>query len=104
MLRLNVGIISLAFSGAHESKNIEVVTKESLQENGKKLAAGFISNIVYEEKDVALRRLYTIAEKVGRENLVQVHPDCGFGGTDRNLVEPILRTMEKATDEFTQSN
>jgi 5-methyltetrahydropteroyltriglutamate--homocysteine methyltransferase len=104
LLRLNLGIISLAFSGAQESKNIEVVTKESLQDNGKKLAAGFISNIAYEEKDVALKRLYTIAEKVGRENLAQVHPDCGFGGTDPNLVELILRTMEKATDEFSLSN
>ncbi len=104
LLRLKVGIISLAFSGAHESKNIEVVSRESLEENGKKLAAGFISNIFYEEKDVALKRLHTIAEKVGRENLVQGHPDCGFGGTNPNLVEPILRTMEKVVDEFTFSN
>ena len=72
--------------------------------NEKKLAAGFISNIVYEETDVACKRLHTIAEKVGKENLVQVHPDCGFGGTDPNLVEPILRNMQKVANKFTISN
>lgn len=104
LLRLNVGIISMAFSGVQESRNMEVVSKRSLQENGKKLAAGFISNIVYEGKEVAVERLYRIAEKVGRENIVQVHPDCGFGGTDPNLVESILKNMEKAADAFTLSN
>lgn len=100
LLSLDIGILSLAFSGINERGNIDIVSKKSLEENGKKLAVGFISNVVLEGKGIAKERLFKVAKKVGRENIAHVHPDCGFGGTDPILVEPILENMEKASNDF----
>lgn len=103
LLRLDLEVLSLAFSGEREKTNFEIISKRSLEDYGKKLGAGFISNVKVESVETAFRRLRRIAEKVGVENIAFVHPDCGFRETPPNIVEEILATMKKASEEFIKS-
>ena len=102
LMDLSVNIFSFGFSRAQESKNIETISSESLKE-GKRLGVGFISNTSLEDSDTALRRLNRIAGIVGVDNIAYIHPDCGFGPTPPELVEPILRNMKEASDVFLRS-
>jgi methionine synthase II (cobalamin-independent) len=102
LMSLSVNIFSFGFSRAQESKNIETISSESLRE-GKRLGVGFVSNTSLEDSDTALRRLNRIAEIVGVDNIAYIHPDCGFGPTTPELVEPILRNMKEASDVFLRS-
>jgi 5-methyltetrahydropteroyltriglutamate--homocysteine methyltransferase len=99
LMDLSVNVFSFGFSRAQESKNIETISSESLRA-GKKLGVGFISNTALEDSDTALRRLNKIAGIVGVDNVAYIHPDCGFGSTSPELVEPILRNMKGASDVF----
>jgi 5-methyltetrahydropteroyltriglutamate--homocysteine methyltransferase len=102
LLGLSVNIFSFGFSRAQESKNIETISRASLNA-GKKLGVGFISNTSLENSETALTRLKEIAEIVGVDNIAYIHPDCGFGSTSPELVEPILRNMKGASDSFLRS-
>jgi 5-methyltetrahydropteroyltriglutamate--homocysteine methyltransferase len=102
LLGLSVNIFSFGFSRAQESKNIETISRASLNA-GKKLGVGFISNTSLENSETALTRLKEIAEIVGVDNIAYIHPDCGFGSTSPELVEPILRNMKEASDSFLRS-
>jgi 5-methyltetrahydropteroyltriglutamate--homocysteine methyltransferase len=102
LMSLSVNIFSFGFSRAQESKNVETISSESLRE-GKRLGVGFISNTSLEDSDTALRRLNKIAGIVGVDNIAYIHPDCGFGPTPPELVEPILRNMKNASDVFLRS-
>jgi methionine synthase II (cobalamin-independent) len=102
LMSLSVNIFSFGFSRAQESKNVETILSESLRE-GKRLGVGFISNTSLEDSDTALRRLNKIAGIVGVDNIAYIHPDCGFGPTPPELVEPILRNMKNASDVFLRS-
>ena len=103
LLGLDMGILSLGFSGKEESANIDVISRKSLEDNHKKLGAGFISNKVVEDEKTALERLKQIAQIVGPENIAYVHPTCGFRSTSPELVEPILKNMKIASDDFIKS-
>lgn len=103
LLKLDLDVLSLAFSGEREKRNLEVVSKISLEEHGKKLGAGFISNVKAENFETALWRLKQIAGKVGAENIAFVHPDCGFRNTPLIVVEDILATMRKVSEEFARA-
>lgn len=102
LLRLDVDVLSLAFSG-RERENFQVISKKTLEDHGKKLGAGFISNVVAESMDTAFNRLRRIAEWVGVENIAFIHPDCGFRETPINVVKDILRAMKEASDKFIKS-
>ena len=102
LLGLSVNIFSFGFSRAQESKNVEMLSKISI-EDGKKLGVGFISNTSLEDSDVALMRLKKIAGTIGVDKIAYIHPDCGFGLTAPELVEPILRNMKEASDSFLQT-
>jgi len=99
LLDLSVNIFSFGFSRTQESKNIEAISRASLGE-GKRLGVGFISNTYLEEVDAASKRLGAISEIVGVDHIAYIHPDCGFGSTSPELVEPILRNMKEASDIF----
>lgn len=104
LLSLSVNRYSFGFSGNKEKKNIEAISKESLEKGSKKLGVGMISNTVLEDAETALKRLIDIADIVGAENIQYVHPDCGFRSTKPpEIVEPILDNMKKASDLFIQS-
>jgi 5-methyltetrahydropteroyltriglutamate--homocysteine methyltransferase len=102
LLDLSVNIFSFGFSRAQESRNIEAISRASL-EGDKKLGVGFISNTYLEEVDAASRRLGSIAEIVGVDHIAYIHPDCGFAPTPPRLVEPILRNMKEASEVFFHS-
>jgi len=50
-----------------------------------------------------LMRLKKIAGTIGVDKIAYIHPDCGFGLTAPELVEPILRNMKEASDSFLQT-
>lgn len=102
LLALSVNRYSFGFSRDREMKNMEVISRDSLK-GGKKLGVGFISNVAIEDTGTALKRLNSIAEIVGPDNIAYVHPDCGFGPTSPEMVEPILKNMKEASDIFIRS-
>jgi len=103
LLDLDVGVLSLAFSGNEERENMEIIKRRDFEGNQKRLGAGFISNTIIEDEDIALKRLMRISDIVGLENIAYLHPDCGFGATPPQNVRPILESMKKASDRFLQS-
>jgi 5-methyltetrahydropteroyltriglutamate--homocysteine methyltransferase len=102
LMGLSVNIFSFGFSRAQESKNIEMLATESLRE-GKMLGVGFLSNTFLEDFDTTLNRLQKIAGIVSSDNIAYIHPDCGFGSTSPELVEPIMRNMKEVSDVFLRS-
>ena len=100
LLMLRVDVLSLAFSGKKEEKNLQLISREAFEEHGKKLGAGFISNIEIEPVEKALERLRIISSKIGIENVAYLHPDCGFRETPLGLVEKILANMREASEIF----
>lgn len=100
LLMLRVDVLSLAFSGKKEEKNLQLISREAFEEHGKKLGAGFISNIEIEPVEKALERLRIISSKIGIENIAYLHPDCGFRETPLGLVEKILTNMREASEIF----
>lgn len=98
LLHLNIPVLSLGFSGEAEKENLDVISKASLEEHGKKLGAGFISNVMVEDDSVVAGRLKRIVGIVGRENIRYVHPDCGFGLTRPDMVKLILEKMKRIAD------
>lgn len=103
LLGLNASVLSLGFSGKEETENLNIVKRKDLEDNQIRLGAGFISNLVIEDDQTALKRLIEISKIVGLENIVYLHPDCGFGATPYQNVRPILESMKKASDTFIQS-
>jgi len=95
LLGFDIPVLSFGFSGETEKENFEVISRESLEAHGKKLGAGFISNVVVEEDNVIVERLKRIEGMVGRENIKFLHPDCGFGLTRPERVRLILEKMQK---------
>lgn len=98
LLDLDIPILSLGFSGEVEKENLDVISKASLEEHGKKLGVGFISNVNVEDESVIVNRFKRIEELVGRKNIKYIHPDCGFGLTRPEKVRLILEKMKTIGD------
>ena len=71
-----------------------------MEEHGKKLAVGFISNVDVEDEKIILKRYNRIEENAGRENIRYVQPDCGFRMTPPEKVRLILERMKLAADKI----
>lgn len=98
LLGLDIPILSLGFSGEKEKENLDIISRGSLEEHGKKLAVGFISNINVEDERIIMKRYNRIEENAGRENIRYVHPDCGFRMTSPEKVRLILEKMKMVVD------
>jgi 5-methyltetrahydropteroyltriglutamate--homocysteine methyltransferase len=98
LLGLDIPILSLGFSGEKEKENFDIISGVSLEEHGKKLAAGFISNINVEDERIIIERYKRIEEKAGRKNIRYVSPDCGFRMTPPEKVRLILEKMKRVAD------
>ncbi len=94
MLGLGIPVLSVGFSGELERENFEIFSKDSLKQHGVKLAAGFISNNTVEDDVTIIERYNRIVEKVGRENVRYLCPDCGFRATPLKKVQLILEKMQ----------
>ena len=100
-----VSTLSFAFAGRTEMPNIAHVSRKAFEDGGKKLGAGCISVTPLTEAEVhtpeqVASKLREIVDKVGRENIAYVHPDCGMRATDGSLVPIILRNMRAGVDLF----
>jgi 5-methyltetrahydropteroyltriglutamate--homocysteine methyltransferase len=102
LLGLDIPILSLGFSGEKEQENLDIISRASLEEHGKKLAAGFISNINVEDERTIMKRYNRIEENAGRENIRYVQPDCGFRMTPPEKVRLILEKMKTVTDTIVE--
>jgi 5-methyltetrahydropteroyltriglutamate--homocysteine methyltransferase len=100
LLGLDIPILSIGFSGEKEKENLDIISKVSLEEHGKKLAVGFISNINVEDERIIIERYNRIEENAGRENIRYIHPDCGFRMTPPEKVRLILEKMKTVADKI----
>ncbi|MGD0645990.1 MAG: hypothetical protein ABSA75_13875 [Candidatus Bathyarchaeia archaeon] len=98
LLNSDIPILSLGFSGEEEKENLDIISKASLEEHGKKLGVGFISNVNVEDERIIMERYNRIEETAGRENIRYIHPDCGFGMTPPEKVRLILEKMKMVAD------
>jgi len=101
----NISVLSFAFSGTVEKRNIEHVSRAGFQDNGKMLGAGCIAVTPLSEEQIntphaVADKLREITGKVGRENIAYAHPDCGMRATNKSLVPIILRNMRAGVDLF----
>ena len=107
-MNLDVPILSLAFSAPNVRKNLEVISKPVLQSAGKKLGIGCVSVQVARKEevdklDVVFERLKIVMDRIGREMVAYLHPDCGLRPTGEDAVEPILETLASSADFFGQN-
>jgi len=101
LLDLDVHVISLAFSASNVQKNVELLGKQILHENGKGLGVGCIdvqakSLDDVEDVDTVAKRIMRIREIVSEEHIAVVHPDCGLRPLSEEVAEAILDRMNKA--------
>jgi 5-methyltetrahydropteroyltriglutamate--homocysteine methyltransferase len=99
--RLHAPILSLAFSAPNVSENIKIVSKRTLQREGKRLGVGCVSVLARRKEEVeslgmVFKRLDAIKHKVGKETFAFIHPDCGLRNTGVDAVEPILETVSSS--------
>ena len=100
-MRLDVPVLSLAFSASNVSRNLKVVSKSVLSSGQKKLGVGCVSvQAVRREQvegpDVVLKRLETVVQRVGKDKIACLHPDCGLRSTGEEAVEPILERVSSS--------
>ncbi|HJX22965.1 MAG TPA: hypothetical protein VJ574_00955 [Candidatus Bathyarchaeia archaeon] len=100
----NIGILSHAFAGETERGNIELVSRKSFSECGKRLGLGCIAvtptktDAVDKPNEVAdlIRR---IRKKLGEDRIAYLHPDCGLRASPTNVVEKILQNLKLGMEE-----
>ena len=100
LLDSDIPILSLGFSGELEKENLDIISRESLEEKSKKLAVGFISNVNVEDERIIMKRYNLIEESAGRENIQYIQPDCGFRMTPPEKVRLILEKLNKITNKI----
>ncbi|MBN1677092.1 MAG: hypothetical protein JW880_00995 [Candidatus Thermoplasmatota archaeon] len=101
----NVSVLSFAFAGRTEVRNIEHISRKGFEDGQKMLGAGCISVTPLSEGEVntpadVAAKLKEISSKVGRENIAYAHPDCGMRATNKSLVPIILENMRAGADLF----
>jgi len=106
LLRLeHFSVLSFAFAGRVERGNSLHVDRGEFEAHGKRLGAGCIavtpmSDAEVDMPDQVRSKLGDLVGRVGRENIVYAHPDCGMRVTARPLVSGILRNMRAGVDLF----
>ncbi len=101
----NVSVLSFAFAGRTEVRNIEHISRKGFEDGQKRLGAGCISVTPLSEGEVdtaadVAAKLKEISSKVGRGNIAYAHPDCGMRATNKSLVPIILHNMRAGVDLF----
>ena len=98
LMGLDTPVLSLAFSAPNVRKNVEAISKSTLNSHGKRLGVGCVSVQAKKKEEVetldsVVQRLKTIGDKIGEEQIAFLHPDCGLRGTGEDAVEPILEIV-----------
>ena len=100
----NIGILSHAFAGETERGNMELVSRKSFSEFGKRLGLGCIAvtptktDAVDKPNEVA-DLIRTIREKLGDDRIAYLHPDCGLRASPANVVQEILKNLKLGSEE-----
>lgn len=107
-MTLEVPVLSLAFSAPNVRKNLEVISKPVLQSAGKKLGIGCVSVQVARKEEVdrldaVFERLNIVKDRIGKEMVAYLHPDCGLRPTSEDAVEPILETLASSANFLEQN-
>jgi 5-methyltetrahydropteroyltriglutamate--homocysteine methyltransferase len=91
----NIGTLSFAFDGVIEKENINIISREVLEDHGKKLGLGCISgsNAVLSNLETVKANISAAVEKVGLENIEFIHPDCGLKALSPEKAEKVLANM-----------
>jgi methionine synthase II (cobalamin-independent) len=103
LMKLDVPVLSLAFSSPNVSRNLGVVSRRVLIAKQKKLGVGCVSVQASKEEqvdkpDVVLKRLETVVQRIGKDRIAFLHPDCGLRNTGEEALEPILKRLSSSAE------
>lgn len=99
------GVDVLSHEFAASPQNLEAVTRQKLEEHGKKLGVGCVrtnTERIETQKEV-LTLLKKAASLVGFENM-WIHPDCGLRLLDCDVAQSKLEIMTKATHQLVEES
>jgi len=101
----NLSVLSHAFSALQEKENVKLLSRQLFEESGKRLGAGVISvspihDCDIETPETVAKRIETISNIVGEENIAFLHPDCGLGATKKEYVEGILDAFQRGCNLY----
>lgn len=101
LMSLEAPVLSLAFSSPSVKGNVDAISKLSLQGHGKKLGVGCVSVQARKKEEVetaesVLHTFKVIRDKIGKQEIALLHPDCGLRGTGEDALEPILERVSES--------
>ena len=104
LIGLDVDILSLAFGGKVEGRNLELLSDEKFIKSKKQLGFGCLSVTSptidsIEPVQEVVELLNKGVRKVGFEKLAYVHPNCGFRNTPLDVTEEILSRMKVSVEQ-----
>jgi methionine synthase II (cobalamin-independent) len=109
LTRVDADILSLAFAGKLERRNLQLLSKDEFLNSGKKLGFGCLSvasraiDLIEPVNEIA-RLLNEGIRRIGVERLAYVHPDCGLRNTPLSVTEEILERLRISVEEITHAN
>ncbi len=98
----NIETFSFAFDGMVEKDNINIISREILEDHGKKLGFGCISGVnqVLSDPETVKSNIIAVVEKIGVENITFIHPDCGLRVLTPENAEVVLNNMTEGAHLF----
>jgi len=98
----NIETFSFAFDGLVEKDNIDIISREILEDHGKKLGFGCISGVnrVLSDPETVKSNIAAAVEKIGVENIAFIHPDCGLRVLSPENAEVVLNNMTEGAQLF----
>lgn len=98
----NIETFSFAFDGEVEKDNINIISREILEDHGKKLGFGCISGVnrVLSDPETVKSNIIAAVEKIGVENIAFIHPDCGLRVLSPENAEVVLNNMTEGAQLF----
>ncbi|MHA2403131.1 MAG: hypothetical protein ACXADH_09105 [Candidatus Kariarchaeaceae archaeon] len=102
----NIGIFSFAFDGLVEKDNIDIISRQILEDHDKKLGFGCISGVnqVLSDPETVKSNIVAAVEKIGVENIAFIHPDCGLRVLSPENAEVVLKNMIEGATLFENIN
>jgi 5-methyltetrahydropteroyltriglutamate--homocysteine methyltransferase len=107
-MKLDAPVLSLAFSSPNVGRNLGVISRRVLSSGQKRLGVGCVSvqairGEQVDRPDSVLSRLETVVQRIGKDRIAFLHPDCGLKNTGEEAVEPILERLSSSAKFLRQS-
>jgi methionine synthase II (cobalamin-independent) len=107
-MKLDAPVLSLAFSSPNVGRNLGVISRRVLSSGQKRLGVGCVSvqairGEQVDRPDSVLSRLETVVQRIGKDRIAFLHPDCGLRNTGEEAVEPILERLSSSAKFLRQS-